>query len=274
MPASSAVATRRGHWRRCVRGGLFQRPVPAVPPAFAAMRGSSPGSLRLVSPARTLARPSGRANAAGCPARRSRARCASSGSDCASRRICSARSKVIAPPKPSLKPRSRKPCGLLLAAVEGMRDAARHLDAPQVLEQGVGRAPHVQDHRQLELACQLELRARRTAPGACGRGRARSGRGRFRRPPRAAGRRDAEGDARARCRSHRPLRDARRADGGRARRHSPCRCASSRTASKLPVVTPGITIISTPRASARAITAPRSASNSPASRWQCVSIHI
>ena len=38
--------------------------------------------------------------------------------------------------------------GLHVTAVECMRDAARHLGATQVLEQAVGRAPHVQDHRQ------------------------------------------------------------------------------------------------------------------------------
>ena len=41
---------------------------------------------------------------------------------------------------------------LLLAAVERMRDAAAHCYAPQAVQQGVGRAPHVQDHRQIELA--------------------------------------------------------------------------------------------------------------------------
>ena len=39
-----------------------------------------------------------------------------------------------------------------------MRDAARDGRAAQVLEQVVGRAPHVQDHRQIELARQRELR--------------------------------------------------------------------------------------------------------------------
>jgi hypothetical protein len=40
------------------------------------------------------------------------------------RRICSARSKVSAPPKPSLKPPFDELPGLHGAAVEGMRDAA------------------------------------------------------------------------------------------------------------------------------------------------------
>jgi hypothetical protein len=38
-----------------------------------------------------------------------------------------------------------------------MRDAAGHLDAAQLLEQRVGRAPHVQDHRQAMAAGKLEL---------------------------------------------------------------------------------------------------------------------
>ena len=44
-----------------------------------------------------------------------------------------------------------------LAAVEGMRDAAGRLDAAQALQQAVGRAPHMQDHRQPGVARQLQL---------------------------------------------------------------------------------------------------------------------
>ena len=47
---------------------------------------------------------------------------------------------------------------LLLAAVERVRDAAAHADEAQVLQQRVGRATHMQDHRQIELARQLQLR--------------------------------------------------------------------------------------------------------------------
>jgi hypothetical protein len=47
---------------------------------------------------------------------------------------------------------------LLRAAVEGVRDAARHLDAAQPRQQRVGRAPHVQDHGQPGVACQAQLR--------------------------------------------------------------------------------------------------------------------
>jgi hypothetical protein len=46
-----------------------------------------------------------------------------------------------------------------IAAVEGMRDAADELVPVQVLEQSVGRAAHVQDHRQPMLAGQLQLLA-------------------------------------------------------------------------------------------------------------------
>ena len=46
---------------------------------------------------------------------------------------------------------------LLLAAVVGMNDAPRHLDAAQRGEQRVGRAPHVHDDGQRELARELEL---------------------------------------------------------------------------------------------------------------------
>ena len=48
--------------------------------------------------------------------------------------------------------------GLHLAAVEGMGDAAAHRHAPQAPEQGIGRAPHVQDDRQACLAGQCQLR--------------------------------------------------------------------------------------------------------------------
>ena len=49
---------------------------------------------------------------------------------------------------------------LLRAAVEGVRDAAgTPVDAAQLPEQRVGRAAHVQDHRQAGAARQLELRA-------------------------------------------------------------------------------------------------------------------
>ena len=47
---------------------------------------------------------------------------------------------------------------LHVAAVEGMRDAARHVDAAQVFEQTVGRATHMQHHRQAVRAGQLQLR--------------------------------------------------------------------------------------------------------------------
>src|ERR1700722_12365202 len=51
-------------------------------------------------------------------------------------------------------------------------------------------------------------------------------------------------------------------------------CASSRTRSKFWRSTPGITIRETPSFNADAATSSRSASNSDASRWQWVSIHM
>src|ERR1700733_6164661 len=51
-------------------------------------------------------------------------------------------------------------------------------------------------------------------------------------------------------------------------------CASSRTRSKFWRSTPGITIRETPSFNADATTSSRSASNSDASRWQWVSIHM
>ncbi len=47
--------------------------------------------------------------------------------------------------------------GLVRAAVEGMHDAATHGDAIEVLEQRIGRAAHVHDHRQLEIARDAQL---------------------------------------------------------------------------------------------------------------------
>jgi S1-C subfamily serine protease len=47
---------------------------------------------------------------------------------------------------------------LLQAAVEGVRNAAHHLDAAQRLQQAVSRASHMQDHRQPSVTRQLQLR--------------------------------------------------------------------------------------------------------------------
>ena len=49
--------------------------------------------------------------------------------------------------------------GLLVAAVERVRDAARHLDAAQAGQHRVGRAPHVHQHRQSGAPRDLELLA-------------------------------------------------------------------------------------------------------------------
>ena len=49
--------------------------------------------------------------------------------------------------------------GLLHAAVERMGNAATNRQFAQALEQLVGGTAHMQDHRQVELARQLQLRA-------------------------------------------------------------------------------------------------------------------
>jgi hypothetical protein len=63
-------------------------------------------------------------------------------------------------------------------------------DAAQPGQQRVGRAPHMQDHRQAGVARQLQLREVEVLL-ARGPARARSGRGRSRPPPPGAGRRGA-----------------------------------------------------------------------------------
>ncbi len=61
--------------------------------------------------------------------------------------------------------------GLLLRAIEGVQDAARHLDPAQLAQQGVGRSAHVYHHRQAEVARQAQLRAIKVLlPGHVGRG--------------------------------------------------------------------------------------------------------
>ena len=146
---------------------------------------------------------------------------------------------------------------LLLAAVEGMRDArqAHRRSLPQVLEQPVGRAPHVQDHRQAVPARQQQLLAVEMFLALRRRARARSSPARSRRPPPAAGRRCA-----AQASSSAPgRRRARRctAGGCPARSCRRGRAPSSRTASKLSAPTAGITQCRTPAAAARARIASR-----------------
>ena len=57
-----------------------------------------------------------------------------------------------------LQPHRHAGLRLLRTAVERVRDAARHIDAAQPRDQAIGRAPHVQQHRQPGIARQLELR--------------------------------------------------------------------------------------------------------------------
>ena len=61
--------------------------------------------------------------------------------------------------KPELETQGNERLRLLHTAVEGMGDAAAHRHFAQALEQAVGRAAHVQDHRQAEAPRQLQLRA-------------------------------------------------------------------------------------------------------------------
>ena len=136
------------------------------------MRGSSTGSLRL--PGRGHRRA-----AAGAiqPLRRMSGPSVSTTMQrpapaCAPGAGCRARSKVMAPPKPSLKPSSTKACACCALPLKAWRCRRRPRSA-QVLEQGIGRAPHMQDHRQAGRSRSSAAR-RRSAPGARGRARARS----------------------------------------------------------------------------------------------------
>ena len=61
--------------------------------------------------------------------------------------------------EPELETQGDERLRLLHTAVEGMGDAAAHRHFAQALEQAVGRAAHVQDHRQAEAPRQLQLRA-------------------------------------------------------------------------------------------------------------------
>ena len=189
----------------------------------------------------------------------------------ARRRICSARSKVIAPPKPSLRPSPTNTPRLLRAAVEGVRDAAGHLDAAQQLRQpSTARRLCSSTGRANSRASQL-LGAEALLPRRVGVGReaieadladgnearvaamrVRAPRAAARGPRRRRARRPADG-----CRAHRP----RRADA-----RAPARC---RSWPRRPRAAPA----PRPPPAHGAATASRSASNSAASRWQCVSIH-
>jgi hypothetical protein len=56
-----------------------------------------------------------------------------------------------------VQPQFNKGPRLLVAAIEGMGNAARHADAAQVFEDDVLGAPHMQQDRQVKVARQLEL---------------------------------------------------------------------------------------------------------------------
>ena len=63
------------------------------------------------------------------------------------------------PAEAELEPSRRELAGLLGTAVEGVDDSARHVDAPQVLEQQVRRLPHMHDDRHVRLARDPQLLA-------------------------------------------------------------------------------------------------------------------
>ena len=150
----------------------------------------------------------------------------------------------------------------------------RTVDAAQALEQRVGRAPHVQDHRQPGLAGQRQLRdVEALLPRAVQAGHEVV-------QPDLAHRHQARVVALRLQRLAQPLQvgvggtvDVQRVDAQRIDQAS-WAWASARTASKSATSTAGSTSRATPAARARSTTASRSASNSAASRWQWVSIQI
>ena len=166
MPADTPISACQTRQRRdgIARGRCGQRVerrCRAGRPAPAAMRGSSRrlvAALRLAR--RALRLRCGRASAAGCRAHRSPSRSPSSGSVAASRRNLQRALEGHRAAEAELEAELDEGLRLLLAAVEGMRDAARLPGATcrRCFSTLVDRAPHVQDHRQLVLARQLQLR--------------------------------------------------------------------------------------------------------------------
>ena len=175
--------------------------------------------------------------------------------------------------EPKAEPDER--LGLLLAAVEGVGDAARDGGARRSCFSTVSTARRTcsstgRPNSAASASCAAKKRRLALAVEA----RRRNGRGRSRRPRPGADRRDGDASAsRRRAEVAVARRDRCTSDGCRARRRAHAGARARAPASKLPASTAGMTIWRTPAARARATTASRSASNSAASRWQWVSIH-
>jgi hypothetical protein len=235
------------------------------------MRGSSAGSLRPWGwPCRPLLR-GGVKPVRGNVGRVGFQHQASSGSSAARRRSCRARSYVTAPPNPSLKPSAMNAWACCRLPLKAWAMPPRPHDLAQRLQQLVGRAAHMQDHRQAVAPGQLELLAVKQLWRSMGPVPAQSSRARFRPPPPGAGRHGAAaggGPAAARSSGC-----ARPCTGDECPARS-CRRAGAPAAHGVPVAALYRGQHAMRHALRRGLRAhrARSASNSGASRWQWVSI--
>ena len=183
----AAAATRRTRWPRCARPsarGSSRATAPAFGQCAAARRARCARTRRA-----RAARRCGTANAAGCRAHRSPAPAPSRAAWRPARESGGARSKVIAPPKPSRQPRSTNACACCALPLNACAMPPAHVDAPQAGQQAIGRAAHMQDRRQAGIARELQLRDVEALLLDRDRARARTSRGRSRPPPPGAGRR-------------------------------------------------------------------------------------
>ena len=220
---SCAQSARRGKARRIARQRSPSRRSTSRAARRARRRCAAARPARCASSRRRrAARPCGRATAAGCRARRSRARCASSGSSRASaadpQRALEGQRAAEA--EPEAEPDEH--VGLLLAAVEGVRDAAaapRSGAAASARCRPRGGTCSITGSSNSRASCSCA--AKKRSCRAAVEPRRRSGRGRSRRPRPAAGRRGAPRARRAaRSRSASAARADRTADGCRARRRA------------------------------------------------------
>ena len=159
---------------RCARGSRRGQRVgrrSAQLGQLGAMRGSSAGSLRIVAPGRPLRRRCDRATAAGCRARRSPCTIGSSGTRCGDAADPQRPVEGQRAAEAELEAELDEGLGLLLAAVEGMGDAARHRRRAQLLRARCRpRGATCSSTGSVELARRAAAAPRRSAPGARGRG--------------------------------------------------------------------------------------------------------
>jgi hypothetical protein len=163
---------------------------------------------------------------------------------------------------------------LIVTAVERMGDTLPHARATQLRQDLVLRLAHVQQHRQVEVARDLQLL--RVQPGLMGGVEPRHEEVE---PDFANGNEARVVDRRRHLAAQ--FIEIGLPGGPRVQRVDAERidaawvgCASPRTTSKFATATAGNTMPVTPAAAAASVTSARSASNSLASRWQCVSIHM